>query len=188
MQIEEDLEVVKERLREWGHGDIANNITVEVCDEADTLHEQVERQYAHVDHGTRDDVICVAEAINDLPDDNRFALLYHEVGHLVADLYEGETMGIGQDDWIKICLDTKRLFGDDDDPKRAATEAKANAAALEFLGVKVGYGSDDIQIIEEYFDFEEEDEEEDVEEDDEVEDDEEEEEEPEEDDDEDDEA
>jgi uncharacterized cupin superfamily protein len=58
------------------------------CSWADREHEKSFRQYAHTFH--RKNVICVAESFSDLPSQNQFGILLHELGHLAYPNIEDE--------------------------------------------------------------------------------------------------
>jgi hypothetical protein len=62
--------------------DKISHYTVRLCCEADGAHDLSKRQYAHTFH--HKNVICIAKAFNDLPQTWQFAILLHEVGHLLA--------------------------------------------------------------------------------------------------------
>lgn len=57
-------------------------VTVRLCQLADKDHQRSKRTYAHTYH--RSSVVCVARAFNDLPPRYSWAILAHEVGHLIA--------------------------------------------------------------------------------------------------------
>lgn len=56
--------------------------SVKQCDQCDQEHADSKRQYAHTFH--KMNTICVAKAFYDLPQSWQFAILLHEVGHLLA--------------------------------------------------------------------------------------------------------
>jgi hypothetical protein len=55
---------------------------VKLCPLANAEHAKRQRQYAHTFHHKNE--ICIANAFNDLPQTWQFAILLHEVGHLLA--------------------------------------------------------------------------------------------------------
>jgi len=63
-----------------------NSIRVELCKQADDEHRASIRQYAHTHH--HDNVICFARAATNLTDNQFWAIMAHEIGHLIAG-YEG---------------------------------------------------------------------------------------------------
>jgi S-adenosylmethionine hydrolase len=59
-----------------------NPIKVLHCSEADAEHRKAKRQYAHTFHLRN--VICVASAWINLPEEWKYGILLHEIGHLGA--------------------------------------------------------------------------------------------------------
>jgi hypothetical protein len=55
---------------------------VEICPSAETEHLKAQRQYAHVFH--HPGVICISPSISRLPEENRVAIILHEIGHILA--------------------------------------------------------------------------------------------------------
>lgn len=53
------------------------------CKRADVEHEKNKRQYCHTYHYSW--TICYSEAIQLLPDNYYFAIILHEIGHLLID-------------------------------------------------------------------------------------------------------
>jgi hypothetical protein len=51
------------------------------CTLADADHRRERRYYAHVLH--RPDCICICKAFANLPDEHAYAILLHELGHLI---------------------------------------------------------------------------------------------------------
>jgi len=69
--------------------DYIPHIKVGYCFQADQEHDRSERQYAHWGH--RKNVVCVAHAIDGLPEANKNGIFLHEFGHVLDDYFEPET-------------------------------------------------------------------------------------------------
>ena len=58
------------------------SIYIEHCKIADKHHKQDKRNYAHTYHYA--DTICIAKAFNRLPDNFKWGIILHELGHLAG--------------------------------------------------------------------------------------------------------
>lgn len=59
-------------------------VYIEHCLLADKQHKISKRQYAHVFHKPKDNIICVAKAFYSLPYRFKMGLILHELGHLAG--------------------------------------------------------------------------------------------------------
>lgn len=57
-------------------------IYIKFCKEVDIEHNRVHRWYAHTGH--RKNIICVAKAIKDLPNNFICGIILHELGHMLS--------------------------------------------------------------------------------------------------------
>jgi hypothetical protein len=106
------------------------------CELAERDRKKDPRIYAHVDHAPYG-VICIVADLVELPRENQLGILWHEIGHLLSDVYD-------VDPTPAELADAERIYHDRT-AKERVEEAKANAAAREVCSRPITYGPDDLQ-------------------------------------------
>lgn len=105
------------------------HIKVAYCWIADRDHEKRKRQYAHWGHIKN--TICVARAIDNLPDDNKRGIFLHEFGHVLDDYFDPET---NAEERMADRIDS---IEDDED--------RADEFVARLIKAKIEYDDDDVQ-------------------------------------------
>ncbi len=96
-------------------------IMVRYCDSADKEHKKSKRQYAHTYH--YENCICLSRFSNELTDCQYYAILAHEIGHLIAG-YEGSESDANAA--ANKYFGIKILYRDSAKGKRLETMSKAH--------------------------------------------------------------
>jgi hypothetical protein len=109
--------------------DYLPHIKVGYCFQADQEHAKSGRQYAHWGH--RKNVVCVAHAIDELPDANKRGIFLHEFGHALDDYFEPESE---KEERIAAALDD---IEDDED--------RADEIVSRLIGAKIDYDENNVQ-------------------------------------------
>jgi hypothetical protein len=95
------------------------------------------RVHAHVDSIEPYGTVCIVAELLELPRANQLGVMWHEVGHILADQYEVTPTAAE-------LADAERIYPDRP-PDERLDEARANAAARELCGRPISYGPDLLQ-------------------------------------------
>lgn len=105
------------------------------CSLADREHARSRRQYAHTYH--RPDVICFARAVDELTDAQYWAILAHEVGHLLVG-YEGTERDANRA--ANAFFGVKILYRDSPQGEHLETASKRDVAKIRNWFQRRGVG------------------------------------------------
>ena len=103
------------------------SVKLDLCYLAEKDHAKSKRVFAHTGH--KKNTICVCKDFYDLPEDNMLGILWHEHGHIVAEIFEDEPESFDWD-WLT-----------DDD------EVNADLVCYHLFGVPIHYDRRKIQVV-----------------------------------------
>jgi hypothetical protein len=142
-----DLHAIRRRLNECGWDNLADELVVRPCRDADREHARSPRSFAHCDteHGEQF-TVCIAVALNRQPDTVRQGILWHEIGHLMDDYFAPPPeFGVERVVPASWRQQAERVYGRDN--PRVPEEARANYAVFNEVGVRIGYNGDNVDNV-----------------------------------------
>lgn len=113
------------------------------CSEVERLHRKKWRQFCHTMH--KDNVICCASEINNLPEENINGLMYHEIAHIIADQYNEI---LYQDSGLFVERDKEDNMIFILDGQEVDSEIFADAVAERILNARIYYDKNKLQWVE----------------------------------------